>query len=314
MNPESTPGQEGRFAISRVLRDAWTWSCGQWESRPKLRVEVEGPDGRHTTLTFWGHLALSGTLIVAGGLFYGAVFVTVSEISSRWRICLPQPQTSAEATAQSQDLQARIGNMRKRIGSLSNAGVTMTVTPGQTERLLQQVRQLDQGQRLACTVGVFFFSHRYAALSLSTAAGIAALGSLALISKQGWAKSNNLVINLGITSALTLYTAWTFSQLYGQAANYENYSKKYVLAHDLITTIDSAIANGSAVITTNQESSTLNLASKPDMAKLISHVDEGLKILNRPEFSGDSTFAEDSFETIGGILKPGTPHDSEPEP
>ena len=59
------------------------------------------------------------------------------------------------------------------------------IEPGQTMRLKEQIRQLDQGRRLACTVGVFYFSHRYAALSLSTAAGILALSSLALISKQG---------------------------------------------------------------------------------------------------------------------------------
>ena len=178
-------------------------------------------------------------------------------------------------------------------------------TPGQTARLKEQVRELDRGMRLACTVGVFFFSHSNAALSLSTAAGIAAISSLALISKQGWQKSNNAIINIGITSGLVLYTAWTYSQLYGQAANYQSYSNKYSLAQDLIATIDSAVANGSAVIATNQEQKNLNLANRPDMAILISYVDDRLRIIRKPEFSGDSSFAEESFQKIGGILHAG---------
>ncbi|MDM7936118.1 MAG: hypothetical protein QUV06_01475 [Cyanobium sp. CZS 48M] len=289
---------------------AWTRCYRQL--RGWLIDEQVGESSRSARPTLAGHLTISAGLILLAMVLYWGVFFTVSGISSRWTICQGQPMNSDERERQLADLNNRLINIDTRIGRLSTVGVDVSITPGQTQRLKEQISQLDQGRRLACTVGVFYFSHRYAALSLSTAAGILALSSLALISKQGWEKSNNAIINIGITSGLVLYSAWTFSQLYGQASNYENYNRKYVLANDLISTIESAVANGSAVISANQEPTNLNLASKPDMATLISHVDERLRVINKPEFTGDASFAEDSFQTIRGFIKPGAPQQPPP--
>lgn len=309
MDAESGSPQAGWPRLPKALIVAWSRSCHQL--RQWLIEEKEGKEGPGANPTLVGHLAISTGLILLASVLYWGVFFTVSGISSRWTICQGQPQTEEDEQRHQGELNNRLVNLDARIGRLS-AVVDASITPGQTMRLKEQIRQLDQGRRLACTVGVFYFSHRYAALSLSTAAGILALSSLALISKQGWEKSNNAIINIGITSGLVLYSAWTFSQLYGQAANYENYSRKYVLANDLIATIESAVANGSAQISANQEPTTLNLASKPDMAKLIGHVDERLRVINKPEFTGDASFAEDSFQTIRGFIKPGVPEQPTP--
>lgn len=310
MDPEFGPQQAGGPRLPSPLIVAWSRCCHQL--RQWLIEEQEGEDGHRARPTLVGHLAISTGLILLAMVLYWGVFFTVSGISRRWTICQGQPQTDEEKQRQKGELNNRLLSLDRRIGRLSNAGVSVSITSGQTQRLKEQIRQLDQGRRLACTVGVFYFSHRYAALSLSTAAGILALSSLALISKQGWERSNNAIINIGISSGLVLYSAWTFSQLYGQASNYENYSRKYVLANDLIATIESAVANGSVLISTSQEPTTLNLASKPDMATLISHVDERLRIINKPEFASDSSFAEESFQTIRGFIKPGAPEQQKP--
>jgi hypothetical protein len=305
MDPETGPQRGTWSRLQHTLASAWSHSCHQL--RHCLIDDQVTPEGHSANPTIAGHLAISAGLIVLATMLYWGVFFTVSRISSRWSICQGQPQSDRDRSSQQSELNNRLVSLDNRIGRLSNAGIAESITPGQTQRLKEQVRELDQGRRLACTVGVFFFSHRNAALSLSTGAGILALSTLALISKQGWQKSNNALINIGISSGLVLYTAWTFSQLFGQATNYESYSKKYVLANDLISTLESAVANGSAVITTNQVPTTLNLAGRPDMATLISYVDERLRSINKPEFSGDASFAEDSFQKIGGFIQPGEP-------
>jgi hypothetical protein len=61
------------------------------------------------------------------------------------------------------------------------------------------------------------------------------------------------------------------------------------------------------VIATAQDQKTLNLASRPGMATMISYVDDKLRVIDRPEFTGDASFAEESFQKIGGFLKPGEP-------
>lgn len=297
---QRTPDRDWLHATRRQLRQ-WLISSDGNAGDP------EGATGNPTLL---GHLAISAGLVSLGLVLYWGVFFAITGLSSQWSICQGQPQHSRrdeERSRQQKELLARQANIGSRISRLPSTGVPLPITPGQTERLKDQVRQLDEGRRLACTVGVFFYAHRNAALSLSTAAGILTISSLAMISKQGWKKSNNSIINIGITSGLILYSAWTFSQLYGQASNYESYSRKYSLAHDLLATIDSAAANGSAVIATAQDQKTLNLANRHDMATLISYVDDKLRIINRPEFTGDASFAEESFQKIGGFLKPGEP-------
>lgn len=293
---------------------ATAWRHARHKLRLWLITDHQDADGARADPSLLGHLTISAGLVILSLLLYWGVFFAITGLSRQWGICHALPQNQEEDRQQKVELRNRLSNIGTRLGLLPSAAGALPITPAQTERLKEQVRHLDLGRRQACTVGVFFFAHRNGALSLSTAAGILAISSLALISKQGWQKSNNAFINIGITSGLVLYTAWTFSQLYGQASNYESYSGKYSLAHDLIATIDSAVANGSAVIATSQDQKSLNLATRTDMATLISYVDDKLRIINRPEFSGDSSFAEESFQKIGGFIKPGEPARPKAEP
>jgi hypothetical protein len=317
MDPDSGQRRQG-WGRRQAVAEAWR-HLRRW-----LIADSQNPEGGRANPTLLGHLAIASGLVVLGLVLYWGVFFTITGISRQWGICDGQlnPQEGPHPKwldGQEQvPIDDRVAVIGTRIGQLPKPQAPAdprgeaprgtpppATTAGQTARLKEQVRELDRGMRMACTVGLFFFSHRNAALSLSTAAGIVSISSLALISKQGWQKSNNAIINVGITSGLVLYTAWTFSQLYGQATNYQSYSTKYSLAQDLIATIDSAVANGSAVIATNQEQKSLNLASRTDMAILISYIDDKLRIIRKPEFSGDSSFAEESFQKIGGILHSG---------
>ena len=103
-----------------------------------------------------------------------------------------------------------------------------------------------------------------------------------------------------------LYTAWTYSQLYGQAANYQSYSNKYSLAQDLIATIRQRRGQRLGGDRHQPGTEEPQPGQPADMAILISYVDDRLRIIRKPEFSGDSSFAEESFQKIGGILRSAT--------
>lgn len=149
---------------------------------------------------------------------------------------------------------------------------------------------------------------------MATASAIFALGSLAFVSKRGWDASNNLVINIGVTSGLILFTSWTFGQLYGQEVNFTGYRDKYILATSLLNEVASAVANQSLLIAGGNDPSTeiLDLSNAKDMALLIQKLDSQLNVLNTPEFGGDSSFVQGAVKTVTPFLN-GKP-DKNPAP
>lgn len=270
-------------------------------------------------------------------VLYGSTLFTVYRLSGDWDIC-PQPisssptsegrrrtanqpgdgtgtlnaatqlPTATEALSE-QPLQGSLPDMSEVFARIDRLDRSILIS--QKERLKSQYRQLEHAQRHACEIGVFFFANRNAALTVTTAAGILAIACLAFVSKNGWAGTNNMIINIGITSGLVLFTTWTFSQLYGQGKNYESQRTKLALTNQLLNGIASASANRN-VILINQKSDTsggqtaprvVALNSSDSMASLIQFLDTQLESINSIDFTGDASFAEGSVRRISTLLK-----------
>jgi hypothetical protein len=183
------------------------------------------------------------------------------------------------------------------------------ISASQKYRLKAQLIQFQQAQQQACAIGLFFFANRNATLTVCTAAAILSIASLAFVSKNGWEGTNNTFINIGITSGLVLFTTWTFSQLYGQGVNYENQKAKVILAADMLNRMASATANQSdgGIVKSNDASGAakslvLNLTNPKDLAVLMDALDGQLRVLTNLDFSGDSSFAEQSAKRFGDML------------
>ena len=69
-----------------------------------------------------------------------------------------------------------------------------------------------------------------------------AIASLGIISQQGWEKSNNALINAGITLGLVLFSLWTHGQLYSQSRNPDGLTAKYIKANHLLNTIATSLS------------------------------------------------------------------------
>jgi hypothetical protein len=141
-----------------------------------------------------------------------------------------------------------------------------------------------------------------------------ALSSLAFLSKKGWEGTNNAVINIGVTSGLVLFSAWTFGLLYGQSVNYENQRTKFVLATNLLNSASSAIANRNVKnLVSSMEPATqavgqdTELNSSDSMRVLIDSIDKRLAVINDLKFEGDSSFAESSATSLGQLLNQSRP-------
>jgi len=273
-----------------------------------LRIEPPGPWYRHLLVSgseparpsALGHGALCCAQLALGLLLLWGVFGAVRKHEDTFKMCtLDAGQTAAFSKG-----------LTRSIAQLPSQGGSDPVSEGQKQRLQFQMNERHRGQMLACRVGSFFFAGRIATLSLSTAAGILALAALAMISKQGWAKTHPVLINIGITTGLVLYSSWTFSQLFGQTANYELYRRKYSLAYETINSVASAVANGQITLEGDQsQASVVNLGSRSGMAQLILFIDGRMRQVTNPEISGETGFVESAAERFGRLGGYGPPSD-----
>jgi hypothetical protein len=245
-----------------------------------------------------GHGALCGAQLALGLLLLGGVFGAVHSHADDFKMCTEDAGQTAAFTE----------GLARSIALLPTQGGPDPISEGQKQRLQFQMKEMHRGQMMACRVGSFYFAGRIATLSLSTAAGILSLAALAMISKQGWEKTHPVLINIGITTGLVLYSSWTFSQLFGQTANYELYRRKYSLAYDTRNSVASAVANGQMTLDGDQgKASVLSLRSRSGMAELILFIDGRMRQVANPEISGESGFVEaaaDRFGRLGGYGPP----------
>jgi len=286
----SAAGAAAAPAASRPVDPAGAWY------RPLLASGSEPP--RPSVL---GHCALCGAQLALGLLLLGGVFGAVHSHADDFKMCTEDAGQTASFTE----------GLARSIAQLPTQGGPDPISEGQKQRLQFQMQEMHRGQMVACRVGSFYFAGRIATLSLSTAAGILALASLALISKQGWEKTHPVLINIGITTGLVLFSSWTFSQLFGQTANYELYRRKYSLAYDTRNSVASAVANGQMTLEGEQAKvSVVNLRSRAGMAELILFIDGRMRQVTNPEISGETGFAESAaqrFGRLGGYGPPAAP-------
>lgn len=251
-----------------------------------------------------GQVLLSAGLILGSVMLYAVTLRRVLILSNEWQVCPAFREVSTPLTQASGPLFPDKPAMMQAIDA--NSGDQQDpVLPGQKIRLKEQVEQLDHARRRSCSVGVFFFANRNATLTVATASAIFSLASLAFVSKRGWDASNNAVINMGVTSGLILFASWTFGQLYGQDLNFTGYRDKYILATSLLNQVASAAANRSVLLAADNDSATrtLDLNNAKNMGLLIQMLDSKLKILNTPEFGGDSSFVRGAINRVTPFLE-----------
>jgi len=280
-----------------------------------------------------GNVVIISIISGLGLILYASSLAGIYTLSSNWKIC---PTSEAAATPgtlstppATQPLQAQTTNqagaslsplpptasmpqpdLKQVFAAIDNLGGT--ISTNQKYRLKSQLIQFQQVQHTSCGIGVFFFANRNATLSVATAAALLSVASLAFVSKNGWEGTNNLFITIGLSSGLILFSTWTFSQLYGQGANYENQKTKVALATDMLNRIASATANQSNAsivksIDANGTAKTIvvNLTNPKDFTILTDALDDQLRVLTNLDFTSDSSFAEQSAKRFGDMIQGG---------
>lgn len=270
--------------------------------------------GSEVNPSFLGHVLISGSIIGLAILAYVVPLALVFSKAKEWKVCSRIPQqklekSGIESPTKGDDSSLNLEQVEQNINNLGTADLKNGPLRSQKDRLITQVQQLNQAQQTACTIGIYFFANRTATSTVATATGIAALASLAFVSKKGWEQSNNAIINLGVTSGLILFSTLTFSQLYGQGSNFENQRTKQNLSIDLLNWVASASANGSAQVIipdakTNPKEVDVNLNTSTGLQQFIRALDRELQTLHKLDFGLDDSFAKTALGQISPRMTP----------
>lgn len=275
------------------------WTTSWWATK---LVSIKGTEVNPSFLA----QAILSTLLIGGAILtYKLVLENVYRKADEWKVCSKIPELKPLKQAV-QPAGVSLLDLQQVKKNILHLGMNEKDAPllSQRVRLITQVNQLDQAQRSACTIGIYFFANKLATDSIATAAGIITVASLAFVSKRGWDQSNNAIINIGITSGLILFSTFTFSQLYSQGNNYESQRIKQNLAINLLNRVASASSNRSVDHTDTKTGSKtmLDLDSADGIRTFIESLDADLQTLHKLDFGVDATFAQNAVLRIMPLL------------
>lgn len=147
-----------------------------------------------------------------------------------------------------------------------------TSTPAERDRIQVQLAQIERRAGAYARITIFFYTRLFAAIALASATGIIAAISLFYISKVGWDRANNYVINIFvISSAITIFVG-AFPLIFQQENNVTNNSRLYMSYLDLENQILTALATQkneqgqpidlrTIMVSTDQKMAELNIES-----------------------------------------------------
>jgi hypothetical protein len=166
-----------------------------------LSKEVNGKNVK--ILTFYGHILLTGGLLAVVLLSHLAMYTITEFWQNDWLSC-------------------KIEN---------NSSFFKNPTTLEQSRLNQQFEQIQDLTSKNCKIMAFFYKQYFICLSIGGVAALVTFLCVFFLSKEGWEKSNNALINLTITAfgVTTLYL--NITQVFQQEKNlktsqdlYSNYS------------------------------------------------------------------------------------------
>jgi hypothetical protein len=163
--------------------------------------EVNGKDVK--VLTFFGHLFLTGSLLIVVLVSHLAIY-TITELWQKdWLLCEVE-KNSPFFKNQTTPEQSRLNSQFEIIQDLTNKN---------------------------CKIMAFFYKQYFICLSIGGVAALVTFLCIFFLSKEGWEKSNNALVNITITAfgVTTLYL--NITQVFQQEKNlktsqdlYANYS------------------------------------------------------------------------------------------
>lgn len=172
--------------------------------RPKWIARLVSEKGNHPTLL--GHIVLSGGMIAAIFISYWGMFWFAGTKQAEW-LGGPPALTKEE---------------------INTSIAVLSPTPAQRIRLIDQYNQIESRVQKHSDIMGFFYRQYFISLSMICGASIVASVCLFFISKLGWDRVNNALINIFIVSSSTIIFYGNISLVFKQEENIKENQALYL--------------------------------------------------------------------------------------
>ncbi|MBD1911358.1 MULTISPECIES: hypothetical protein [unclassified Leptolyngbya] len=190
------------------------------------------------------HGLLSAGMLLAALIAGNVLNVQAERVAQRWTQGLKYADASSftpnSASSTDNDKPSSTTNDKANLNLYLNS--FKNSTPAERDRIQVQLAQIERRARAYARISIFFYTRLFAAIALASATGIVTAVSLFYISKVGWDKANNYVINIFvISSSITIFVG-AFPIIFQQENNVTNNARLYMSYLDLENQILTALA------------------------------------------------------------------------
>jgi hypothetical protein len=233
---------------------------------------VEKEDRYQPTLL--GHIALSSSLISIVIIGYCIMFAISSSWEKEW-IGTPEGLTSEQLEATT-----------TRLAS----------TPTERTRLIAQFQEIETLATRHAKIMGFFYKQYYISLAMMGTSAAVAVISLFFISKVGWERASNAVINIFIVATGVVIFYGNMSLVFQQRNNLEASQKIYLSYSNLRNEVLSYWATGETIAD-----------ERATPAKFIHYVDRQLSSISLIQLGFDPNSIPDFSKRLDDLTNPTSP-------
>ncbi len=230
--------------------------------------------------TLLGHIVISTSLVLSICLSYALMFWFAGTKQNEWLSVTPSLKTEAVNTT---------------IANLTDT------KPSEKARLMDQFEQIQDRIKTHANVMGFFYKQYYISLSMICGGSVVASICLFFISKSGWERVNNALINIFIVSSSTVILFGNISLVFEQEENIKGNQALYLSYF--------ALRNEMLSYWATQQASTGDPIAP---AKFIHYMDGRLQELSQIRLGFDATRITDLGDQMkqldGSSQKPGKPN------
>lgn len=206
-------------------------------------------------LTLCGHILLTSTLIT---IVIGGHFITYSLMRSwqdDWLTCdIEKVPFFIEAKI---DKKPKSRQQPEPIQVISSS-----LTP-EKRRLNQQLQSIQELTTKNCNIMAFFYKEYFISLSISNISAILTIVCIFFLSKEGWEKSNNALINLSVTAFVVTTFYIHLTQVFQQDQNLRNSQDLYANYSALLNDFTSSLVLIQPTAASSGSSKSIANTSKP---------------------------------------------------
>ncbi|MEL6461590.1 MAG: hypothetical protein AAFQ91_25725 [Cyanobacteria bacterium J06621_15] len=170
-----------------------------------------------------------------------------------------------------------------------------TSTSAEKKRIIQQLEIIELNAKNHVSITLYFYTRIFTEITVASVSGIIAAICLFYISRIGWDKANNYIINIFVvTTGVTVFVG-SLPIVFQQEQNIQDNTKLYLNYINLKNKILTSLATQK-----NQKEETIELS------QIILNTEKELKELNRISIGFDTTAIPKNPDIINSLTNSGT--------